>query len=103
MHSWAGSWDPAVLLAVIVLAGVGTAVLFLASVVAYRRRRTTEYLLIGVAIGALLFRSVIGLGTVLGHVTTPAHHLVEHTLDFVIAALVLYAAYAGGSPGSEVD
>jgi len=82
------------LLAVILVAGVGTGVLFAVSLVAYRRRGGRRFLLVSVAIGALWARSIVGAGTVLGYVPMPAHHYLEHTLDFVIAGLVLYAVYA---------
>jgi hypothetical protein len=89
-----GSWF---LLFVLVLAGVGTTAVFVLSVVAYRRRRERSYLLISVAIGLLVVRTVIGFGTVRGITPMLYHHLVEHTFDFLIAALVLAAAYVGGA------
>lgn len=100
-----GEWDvegSLALLAVIAVAGIGTAVLFAVSLVAYHRRRRSQYLLISVAVGALLARSVVGAGTVLGHVPMPVHHFVEHSLDFLIAATILYAVYAH-APGAVAD
>ena len=88
------------ILAVLSLAGIGTGILFSASVVAYRRRRSRRYALITVAVGALFFRSIIGLGTVLGVVPMVVHHLLAHGLDFAIAALVLSAVYRSGPRGS---
>lgn len=90
------------LLAVVTVAGVGTGLLFLVSLVAYRRRRSAQYALISVAVGALLARSVVGAGTVLGVVPMPIHHFLEHSFDFLIAAVVLYAVYAH-APGSVGD
>jgi hypothetical protein len=90
------------LLAVVLVAGVGTGTLFLVSLAAYRRRRSAQYALISVAVGALLARSVVGAGTILGVVPMPVHHFLEHGLDFTIAALVLYAVYAH-APGSVGD
>ena len=87
------------LLAVVAIAGVGTGLLFLVSVLAYRRRRSPQYRLISLAVGALLARSVVGAGTVLGVVPMPVHHFVEHSLDFLVSAIVLYAVYAH-APGS---
>ncbi|AEH36907.1 DUF7471 family protein [Halopiger xanaduensis] len=86
-----------VLLAVIVLAVVGTTILFACGVVAYSRRRSRRYLLITVVLGLLVARSITGLGTVFGLVPMTAHHLVEHSFDFAIAVLVLYAVYRSGS------
>jgi len=90
------------LLGVVFVAGVGTGLLFVVSLVAYRRRRSAQYGLISVAVGALLARSIVGAGTVLGVVPMPVHHYVEHSLDFLIAAVVLYAVYAY-APGSVGD
>jgi len=90
-----------VLLGVIVLAGLGTGVLFVGSVLAFLQRRETRYALITVAVGALFVRSIVGFATVYGHVPMTVHHIVEHSLDFLIAALVLYAVYR--SKPSTVD
>jgi hypothetical protein len=101
----AGAWGvegSLPLLGVVTVAAVGTGILFLVSLVAYRRRRSAQYALISVAVGALLARSVVGAGTVLGVVPMPVHHYLEHSLDFLIAATILYAAYAY-APGSVDD
>ena len=90
------------ILAVVIVAGVGTTVLFAVSLAAYRRRRRAQYRLISLAVGALLARSVVGAGTVLGVVPMPVHHLLAHSLDFLIAATVLYAVYAH-APGAIGD
>ncbi|WP_226042571.1 hypothetical protein [Natrinema sp. DC36] len=101
--SFADEWlDPQlapILVAVIVLAVVGTTALFVVGLVAYSRRRTTRYFLITVVLGVLVVRSVTGLGTVLGLVPMTVHHLVEHGFDFLIAVLVLYAVYRSGPTG----
>jgi len=90
------------LLIVILIAGIGTGVLFAVSLIAYARRGERRFLLVSVAIGALWARSIVGAGTVLGYVPMPAHHYVEHTLDFAIAAIVLYAVYAH-APGESPE
>lgn len=92
-----------VLLAVIFLAALGTTVLFCCGVIAYRRRRSMRYLLITIVLGLLVLRSVIGLGTVFGLVPMTVHHLVEHSFDFTIAVLVLYAVYRAGTAGDRVS
>ncbi len=89
-------------LLVVLVAGIGTGVLFGVSLLAYVRRRTTQYLLVCLAVGALWARSIVGAGTVLGYVPMTIHHLVEHSLDFCIAAVVLYAVYAH-APGTLGD
>ncbi|MFP8951555.1 hypothetical protein ACLI4Z_01095 [Natrialbaceae archaeon A-arb3/5] len=86
-----------VLLAVIVLAVIGTTVLFCCGVVAYSRRRSFRYLLITIVLGLLVGRSIVGLGTVFGIVPMTVHHLVEHSVDFAIAGLILYAVYRSGA------
>ena len=90
-----------VLLVVIVLAVLGTTVLFLIGVIAYSRRRSFRYLLITVVLGLLVVRSAVGLGTVFGLVPMAIHHLVEHSLDFTIAVLILYAVYRSGTRRAE--
>lgn len=90
------------LLAVILGAGLGTGVLFAISVVAYARRGGIQFRLISVAVGALFARSLVGIGTVFGIVPMWIHHFVEHSLDFLIAATVLYAVYAH-APGTLRD
>nr|WP_209019656.1 hypothetical protein [Halorussus marinus] len=86
------------LVAVLVLATLGTATLFLTGLVGYRRRRTRVYLLVTIALGVLVCRSLVGFGTLLGFVPMPVHHLVEHGSDFTVATLVLYALYRSGPP-----
>lgn len=99
----AGDWltegQAALLLVVLVLATLGTVALFVVGFVGYRRRRTTPYLLLTVALGVLVGRSVVGIGTVMGLVPMPAHHLIEHGSDLAVATLVLYAIYRVGPPG----
>ena len=91
-----------ILLASIILAALGTTVLFCCGLVAYRRRRSTRYLLITIVLGLLVGRSIIGLGTVLGLVPMTIHHLIEHGIDFAIAVLILYAVYRSG-PADHVS
>lgn len=89
---WAGEGS-LFLYGIILMAGIGTGILFVASLFAYRQRQSTRYLAITAAVGALFVRSVVGFGTATGRVPMIVHHLIEHTFDFMIAALVLYAAY----------
>ncbi len=90
-----------VLLAVIVLAAIGTTVLFCFGIVAYHRRRSFRYLLITIVLGLLVVRTGVGLGTVFGFVPMTIHHLIEHSLDFAIAVLILYAVYRSGTSQRE--
>lgn len=98
---WLTGTQAAVLLVVLALATVGTAALFLVGAVGYRRRGTTTYLLLTVALGLLVGRSVVGFGTALGMVPMPIHHLIEHGSDLGVATLVLYALYRSGPPARE--
>ncbi|MFB6101347.1 MAG: hypothetical protein ABEJ73_02145 [Haloplanus sp.] len=97
---WLGTWEAVVLLAVLGLTTAGTLVLFGVALVAARRRRSRPYTLLTVAIGLLVVRSLVGIGTVLGRVPMVVHHLVEHTTDFAIAVLILSAAYLVTGVGS---
>ena len=93
---WLGAGEATALLVVLALATVGTLALFLIGLLAYRRRRTPVYLLLLIALGLLVGRSLVGFGTAVGLVPMPIHHLVEHGADFGVAALVLYAIYRTG-------
>lgn len=88
---WPGVEGSILLLGVILLAGLGTGILFIISINSYKQRRSTRYLLITIAVGALFFRSIVGIVTVAGVVPMTLHHLIEHSLDFIIASLILYA------------
>ncbi|AHG01483.1 hypothetical protein HALLA_03580 (plasmid) [Halostagnicola larsenii XH-48] len=100
--SFGANWfDPGfsvLLLGVIILAALGTTVLFLGSLVAFWRRRTAPYLGITIALALLVIRTLVGFGTLSGVVPMPIHHLVEHSFDFFIAVVILYTAYSTGSP-----
>lgn len=99
---WLSAGEATALLVVLALATLGTLVLFLVALIAYRRRGTAVYLLLLVALGLLVARSLVGFGTALGAVPMPLHHIVEHSSDFAIAALVLYALYRTGPVESPV-
>ncbi|ARS89897.1 hypothetical protein B1756_09225 [Natrarchaeobaculum aegyptiacum] len=101
VDSWLSPTAAPVLVTVILLAAVGTTVLFLAGVVGYRRRRTVRHGTIAVVLGLLVVRSIVGLGTVFGVVPMVVHHLVEHGIDVVIAGLLLYVLYTHGSTSSS--
>lgn len=95
-REWLNPQLAPILITIIVLSVVGTILLFGVGFVAYSRRQTTRYLLITVVLGMLVTRSVVGLGTVFGLVPMTVHHLVEHSFDFLIAIVVLYAVYRSG-------
>ena len=93
---WVAASESVLLIVIIVLAAIGTGILFVISALAYRRRGSRRYLLITIAIAALFARSLIGIGTVYGHVPMFLHHFIEHTLDFLIAVIILYTIYVSG-------
>lgn len=90
---WVNPQVAPVLLFVILLAAAGTMALFIIAVLGYRRRRQPRFFIVALVIGALVVRSVVGLGTVFGVTPMTVHHLVEHSIDFLIAAGLLYAIY----------
>lgn len=100
---WLGPATGFALLAILALATTGTAILFTIALVAYVRRRTPVYLLLTVALGLLVGRSIVGFGTAVGLVPMPVHHLLEHGSDFALAVIVLFAIYRMGPVGPAVD
>ncbi|AUX09938.1 hypothetical protein AArcSl_2316 [Halalkaliarchaeum desulfuricum] len=97
-----GAYDlPESLLFVLALATIGTGLVLLLAVAGYLRRGSTPYLLVVVAVSALFVRSLVGFGTLYGHVPMTTHHFIEHGFDFLIAVCVLTAVYLMGSPDVE--
>ncbi|ELY59316.1 hypothetical protein C492_11275 [Natronococcus jeotgali DSM 18795] len=80
----------------IVMLGVGAVfsiLIALLSFAAFVKRRTVSYLLIAVAFSTFLGKTSLGPAYLLGSTNTEMHHLLEHTLDVVMMALVLAAVY----------
>lgn len=75
----------------VALAGLGGAVILGLALAALVRRRSWPYLLVTLALAALLARTLLGALTMWGGLGTPTHHLLEHGLDVVMAALVVAA------------
>jgi len=100
---WLGAVEATALLVLIALATLGTAVLFSVAAAGALRRRTTPYLLLTAAIGLLVARSLVGLGTALGAVPMTVHHLAGHGVDLAIALLVLGAVAAVDRPQLPSD
>ena len=78
----------AVLLGVGSLCAAGVVGLALSALV---QRRSWPYLLVALALGALLVRIVAGVGYMQGSLSADTHHLLEHGLDVTMAALVIAA------------
>lgn len=81
------------LVVVFALAGLGSGALAALALAALARRRSWSYLLVALAIGSLVVRTVLGIGMLGGFVSLPAHHVLEHVLDVVIVALLFAAVY----------
>ncbi len=82
-----------VLPTVLVGAGIASLTIVGLAVVAFTRRRSRSYLLIAMALGTLLARTLAGGLAMNGVVGVEFHHLVEHALDGVMAVLLLAAVY----------
>lgn len=81
------------LVVAVTLAGLGSAVVAALGIAAYAQRRSGSYLLIALALSALLARSAVAVLTIGGIMPFATHHTVEHALDFVLVALVVAAVY----------
>jgi hypothetical protein len=90
------------LLAVVSVAALGAAVLFGLAFAAFVRRRSRPYLLLVVALAALLGRSAVVGAAALGWLSPTDHHLFEHGLDVVLVALVVAAVYYARTVSREV-
>jgi hypothetical protein len=90
------------LLVVVVLGGLGAAVVSGLALAAFLRRRSRSYLLVALAIIAVLARTVVAGLSLNGSLAPATHHLTEHVLDVVMVALVVAAVYtARGVRGGE--
>lgn len=81
------------LLVAVTLAGLGSAVVAALGIAAFAQRRSGSYLLVALALSALLARSAVAVLTIGGLLPFSPHHTVEHALDFVLVALVIAAVY----------
>lgn len=79
------------MLVLLVLAGVASAVLLGLAVAAFVQRRSRPYLLVALALGALVARTIVGGSGAIAVVSPEVHHTLEHALDVVMAALVIGA------------
>jgi hypothetical protein len=94
-----------VLPVVLTLAGLGSSLLFVLAVVALVHRGSRSYILITAALSALLARTGTGALLVAGLLSSEYHHLLEHSLDIVMIALLLAAIYSARTttPADEID
>jgi len=91
------------LLALVSVAGLGTAILLGLAFAAFVRRRSRPYLLLVAAFVALLGRSAVVGFSLVGVLSPAQHHLFEHGLDVVLVALVVAAVYYGRTVQREVS
>ena len=75
----------------ITVAALAAGVLVALGLAAFSRRRSRSYLLVTLALAALLAQEVVGGLALVGTLDDGTHHLVEHALDVVLAGLVLAA------------
>ena len=78
---------------VLVITGIVSLAVLGLGVVALAQRRSRSYLLITMALGTLVGRTLVGGLAVDGTVAMEFHHLIEHALDGVMAVLLLAAVY----------
>jgi len=89
----------------LLLGSVGAAGVLGLALAAFRRRRSRAHLLIALALATLFARTTAGVGYAGGGLSPQRHHLLEHGLDVLMAALVIAAVVGVGavsrSSGSE--
>ncbi|PSQ04039.1 hypothetical protein BRC97_12040 [Halobacteriales archaeon QS_6_71_20] len=78
---------------VVALGGVAGALLLGLGLAAFLRRPSRSYLLVALALGALVGRAALAGGAAVGVVGAGTHHFGEHLLDVVMAGLVVAAVY----------
>jgi len=98
-----GYVDSLGLTVVLLLAGLGAALILGLAIAALLRRRSTPYLLVALAIAAILARTVVAGASLQGMVAAGDHHLLEHALDVVMVALVVAAVYTARAAPRDVE
>ena len=87
------------LTAVLLLGGLGASLILGLALAALLRRRSVPYLLVALAVLAVLARTVVGAVSLRGGLAPGTHHLVEHLLDVVMVALVVAAVVVARRAG----
>jgi len=105
LHASVG-FDPAgpnvALVAILLLGGLASAALVVLGAIAFSYRRSRSYLLVTLALGALTIKATLGGLSMVGLMAIGQHHVLEHGLDFTIAALLIAAVYdARTAPGKR--
>ncbi|MDZ7702460.1 MAG: hypothetical protein U5J98_10605 [Halobacteriales archaeon] len=91
------------LLAVLTGAGLVTAILLGLALAAFLQRQSRPYLLIALALGALLARSLVAGLSLMNLLDGSQHHLLEHGLDVAMGAFVIGAVYYARSVDRHVE
>ncbi len=76
---------------VLAAAAVLASLVFGVALAALARRRSGSYLLVALALGTLLARTLVGALTMGAALDPDLHHVLEHGLDVVMAGLVIAA------------
>lgn len=98
-HTGGGQWPLTVALT---LAAAASAVLLGLALSAFLRRRSRPYLLVVLALAALVGQPLVGFLFTAGALGDRTHHLLEHGLDVTLSALVVGAVwYARDRRGGE--
>ena len=88
---------------VLVLAGGASLLIASLAIAAFAQRRSRSYLLIALALATLLARTVAG-GLAMGELLpVGTHHVVEHSLDGVMAILLIAAVYFARTTDPTAD
>lgn len=85
------------MLALLTLGAALTAVVAGLAIAAFVRRRSRPYLFVALALSALVARTAAGFASYADLLGSGPHHLLEHALDVVMAALVIAAVYLVGT------
>ena len=95
------------LVALLALGGLAAATLLGLALAGFARRRSRPYLLVVLALATLLARVGVASAAMGGLLAAADHHLAEHVLDVLMAALVIAAVYTAraarerGGPGER--
>lgn len=92
-HQVLGSALDPWLAVVLLVAGLVTAILAGLGLAVVVRRRSRSYILVAAALVVLFARTLIAGAAMTGLVGDPGHHFLEHSLDVIMASLVIAAVY----------
>jgi hypothetical protein len=85
------------LVGLLAVAGLAAATLLGLALAGFARRRSRPYLLVALALATLLARVGVASAAMAGLLVDADHHLAEHVLDVLMAALVIGAVYTARS------